>query len=215
MIVSSLKNSAEIFANPPTLFPRAPSLAAFEYVFVRENVLRYLRNSLAIALPVTLLTVVMGAMRRLRAEPAAQPPGRRRAVRRADAAGLPRRAAGHADVHHLQVPRPAEHLRRGGPGDHVEDARLRADHPAADVPSGADRARGSVAGRWLQPLPDLLAHRAADHAHSADRGGRAELRAGLRPVRLCADLAEPARSCSRRPSASTASSARSMPTGTG
>jgi multiple sugar transport system permease protein len=61
MIVSSLKNSAEIFANPPTLFPRAPSLAAFEYVFGRENVLRYLRNSLAIALPVTLLTVVMGA----------------------------------------------------------------------------------------------------------------------------------------------------------
>ena len=61
MIVSSLKNSAEIFANPPTLFPRAPSLAAFEYVFGRENVLRYLRNSLAIALPVTALTVAMGA----------------------------------------------------------------------------------------------------------------------------------------------------------
>jgi multiple sugar transport system permease protein len=61
MIISSLKNSAEIFANPPTLFPRAPSLAALEYVFGRENVLRYLRNSLAIALPVTLLTVVMGA----------------------------------------------------------------------------------------------------------------------------------------------------------
>ena len=61
MIVSGLKTSAEIFANPPTLFPRAPTLAAFEYVFVRENVLRYLRNSLAIALPVTLLTVVMGA----------------------------------------------------------------------------------------------------------------------------------------------------------
>ena len=61
MFVSGLKNSAEIFANPPTLFPRAPSLAAFEYVFVRENVLRYLRNSLAIAVPVTLLTVAMGA----------------------------------------------------------------------------------------------------------------------------------------------------------
>ena len=61
MFISGLKNSAEIFANPPTLFPRAPSLAAFQHVFARENVLRYLRNSLAIAVPVTLLTVAMGA----------------------------------------------------------------------------------------------------------------------------------------------------------
>jgi multiple sugar transport system permease protein len=61
MFVSGLKNSAEIFANPPTLFPRAPSLDAFSYVFMREDVLRYLRNSLAIAVPVTLLTVAMGA----------------------------------------------------------------------------------------------------------------------------------------------------------
>ena len=61
MFISGLKNSAEIFANPPSLFPRAPSLAAFQHVFARENVLRYLRNSLAIAVPVTLLTVAMGA----------------------------------------------------------------------------------------------------------------------------------------------------------
>jgi multiple sugar transport system permease protein len=61
MFVSGLKNSAEIFVNPPTLFPRAPSLDAFSYVFMREDVLRYLRNSLAIAVPVTLLTVAMGA----------------------------------------------------------------------------------------------------------------------------------------------------------
>lgn len=62
MFVSGLKSSAEIFANPPTLFPRHPTLAAFAYVFERENVLRYLRNSLAIAVPVTVLTVAMGAM---------------------------------------------------------------------------------------------------------------------------------------------------------
>jgi multiple sugar transport system permease protein len=61
MFVSGLKNSAEIFANPPTLVPRVPSLDAFSYVFMREDVLRYLRNSLAIAVPVTLLTVAMGA----------------------------------------------------------------------------------------------------------------------------------------------------------
>ena len=62
MFVSGLKNSAEIFANPPTLFPRAPSLDAFSYVFMREDVLRYLRNSLTIALPVTAITLVLGSM---------------------------------------------------------------------------------------------------------------------------------------------------------
>jgi multiple sugar transport system permease protein len=61
MFTSGLKNSAEIFASPPTLFPRQPSLAAFSYVFERENVLRYLGNSLSIAIPVTLLTAAMGA----------------------------------------------------------------------------------------------------------------------------------------------------------
>jgi multiple sugar transport system permease protein len=62
MLISGLKDSAEIFANPPTFVPRAPSLAAFEYVFVRENVLRYLRNSLTIAVPVTCLTLILGAI---------------------------------------------------------------------------------------------------------------------------------------------------------
>ena len=61
MVTSGLKNSAEIFATPPTFFPRQPSFAAFNYVFARENVLRYLGNSLAIAIPVTLLTAAMGA----------------------------------------------------------------------------------------------------------------------------------------------------------
>jgi multiple sugar transport system permease protein len=62
MFASGFKDSAEIFANPPTLVPRHPTLAAYDYVFWRENVLRYLRNSLAIAVPVTALTVLMGAM---------------------------------------------------------------------------------------------------------------------------------------------------------
>ncbi|MHB2165605.1 carbohydrate ABC transporter permease [Alsobacter sp. R-9] len=62
MFISGLKSTAEIFANPPTFVPRAPTLAAFEYVFLRENVLRYLRNSLTIAIPVTMLTLLLGAM---------------------------------------------------------------------------------------------------------------------------------------------------------
>ena len=61
MFVSGLKTSAEIFANPPSLLPTNPTLAAFRYVFVSENVTRYMRNSLAIAIPVTVVTLVLGA----------------------------------------------------------------------------------------------------------------------------------------------------------
>lgn len=62
MFASGLKTSAEIFANPPTLIPSNPTLDAFRQVFHRENVLRYLRNSVTIAGPVTLLTLTLGAM---------------------------------------------------------------------------------------------------------------------------------------------------------
>ncbi|KAA0688118.1 carbohydrate ABC transporter permease [Neorhizobium sp. P12A] len=62
MLTSGLKNSAEIFAKPPTLVPRAPTLESFYYVFAHENIGRYLRNSLAIAIPVTLLTLLLGSM---------------------------------------------------------------------------------------------------------------------------------------------------------
>ncbi len=61
MFASGLKTSAEIFANPPSLLPTNPTLAAFRYVFVSENVARYMRNSLAIAIPVTVVTLVLGA----------------------------------------------------------------------------------------------------------------------------------------------------------
>ncbi|MBI3708399.1 MAG: carbohydrate ABC transporter permease [Proteobacteria bacterium] len=62
MFASGFKTSAEIFANPPSLVPRNPTWDAFHFVFVRENVLRYLRNSLIIAIPVTLLTLVLGSI---------------------------------------------------------------------------------------------------------------------------------------------------------
>jgi multiple sugar transport system permease protein len=61
MLISGLKNSAEIFANPPSLVPTHPTLAAYQHVFEHENVALYMRNSLAIAIPVTLLTLVLGS----------------------------------------------------------------------------------------------------------------------------------------------------------
>jgi multiple sugar transport system permease protein len=62
MMVSGFKTQAEIFANPPTLIPRDPTLEAFQYVVVKENIFRYLRNSIMIAVPVTVVTVVLSAM---------------------------------------------------------------------------------------------------------------------------------------------------------
>ena len=62
MLISGFKSSAEIFANPPTFFPREPSLHAFQSVFIQENIARYLRNSIIIAVPVMLLTLTLGSM---------------------------------------------------------------------------------------------------------------------------------------------------------
>jgi multiple sugar transport system permease protein len=72
MLVSGFKTPAEIVANPPTLFPRTLSLDAFRNVILQENVLRYLRNSITIAVPVTIVTTALAAigayaMARLRA----------------------------------------------------------------------------------------------------------------------------------------------------
>jgi multiple sugar transport system permease protein len=61
MFISGLKTSAEIFADPPSMVPQHPTLAAFRFVFERENVARYMRNSLAIAIPVTAVTLVLGS----------------------------------------------------------------------------------------------------------------------------------------------------------
>ena len=62
MYISAFKTPSEIFADPPTLFPAEPSLGAFAWIFEREHVVRYLRNSLIIASATTLLTVVLGSM---------------------------------------------------------------------------------------------------------------------------------------------------------
>lgn len=62
MLISGFKTSTEIFANPPTFFPKEPSIYAFYSVFVQENMPRFLRNSFIIAVPVMLLTLVLGSM---------------------------------------------------------------------------------------------------------------------------------------------------------
>ena len=48
MAISGFKTQAEIFANPPSLFPHAPTLDAFRYVIRQEKSPAYLRNSIII-----------------------------------------------------------------------------------------------------------------------------------------------------------------------
>jgi multiple sugar transport system permease protein len=57
MYVSSFKTSSELNASPPTIFPTAPTLASYIWIFTRENIGRYLGNSLFLSTSVTLLTL--------------------------------------------------------------------------------------------------------------------------------------------------------------
>jgi multiple sugar transport system permease protein len=59
MYVSSFKASSELNASPPTLLPEAPTLAAYTWIFTRENIARYLSNSLFQSTSVTLLTLLL------------------------------------------------------------------------------------------------------------------------------------------------------------
>jgi multiple sugar transport system permease protein len=71
MYASSLKSPAELFQSPPTLFPAAIDLAAYAWIFTRENVPRYLANSFLLAGATTAATLLLAipcayAMSRLR-----------------------------------------------------------------------------------------------------------------------------------------------------
>ena len=59
MVASALKTSNEVNAAIPTLWPSEPTLAAFRWIFERENVARYLTNSLIISMGTTALTLAL------------------------------------------------------------------------------------------------------------------------------------------------------------
>lgn len=56
---SSLKGPAELFVSPPTLWPQALDLSGYRWIFTRENIPRYLLNSLWISAWVTALTLAL------------------------------------------------------------------------------------------------------------------------------------------------------------
>jgi multiple sugar transport system permease protein len=59
MVASAFKAPSELFAAPPTLIPHEPTLAAFRWIFERENMYLYMWNSLLIGGSVTVLTLVL------------------------------------------------------------------------------------------------------------------------------------------------------------
>ncbi|KEO81311.1 carbohydrate ABC transporter permease [Tumebacillus flagellatus] len=62
MLSTSLKPSSEIFHTPPHWIPEHPTLHAFTTLWQRGNFLRYLTNSLLIALATTGIAVVVSSM---------------------------------------------------------------------------------------------------------------------------------------------------------
>lgn len=60
MYVTSLKGASEIFANPPTFWPRDPDFSIFPETWARRTMATFLWNSLVIATGVTSLTVLLG-----------------------------------------------------------------------------------------------------------------------------------------------------------
>ena len=197
MFISGLKSSSEIFANPPTFVPRQPTLAAFEYVFVRENVLRYLRNSLTIAIPVTLLTLLMGsmgayAMSRLRG----------RLVDVALVLVLLLQVFPEALLatpmfiifKSLDILNTFLAVILATTSKTLSFALVILRPMFRQVPIELEEA---LLRRWLHAAADLPPYRLADHARAADRRWHVELRPGLRPVRLRHDPAQPTGTAAR------------------
>jgi multiple sugar transport system permease protein len=60
MYATSLKGASEIFANPPTFWPRDPDFSIFPATWERRTMGTFLWNSLIIATGVTTLTVLLG-----------------------------------------------------------------------------------------------------------------------------------------------------------
>jgi len=62
MVSSSLKNSVEAFATPPTLVPKAPTLINYHHVIANLNLPRLFLNSISVSVTVTLIQVLTSAM---------------------------------------------------------------------------------------------------------------------------------------------------------
>jgi multiple sugar transport system permease protein len=60
IVFTSLKPNSEIFAIPPTLLPRDPTISHFSAVFAGETVLTFFRNSLIAGAGATAISLLLG-----------------------------------------------------------------------------------------------------------------------------------------------------------
>ena len=106
MIATSLKHDKEIYGYEATLIPEKPTLANYATVFRETPYLLFLRNSVAVAVGSTIVSIVIAVPGGLRHCPAQFPrtgaPGARSGVHvpRADLAAL------HPHVRHDECPAP-------------------------------------------------------------------------------------------------------------
>jgi ABC-type glycerol-3-phosphate transport system permease component len=62
ILTTGFKPEREVYAQPPTLFPAAPTLANFEHILFATRFPLFLQNSLVVALTATILSVVIGLL---------------------------------------------------------------------------------------------------------------------------------------------------------
>ena len=62
IVVTSLKSPREVYSSPPSLYPLRPTLANFEAALFKSNFLQFVWNSAQVAIAVTVISAVIGAL---------------------------------------------------------------------------------------------------------------------------------------------------------
>ena len=62
IVVTSLKTPREVYSSPPTLYPLRPTFANFEAALFKSNFLQFVWNSAQVAIAVTVISAVIGAL---------------------------------------------------------------------------------------------------------------------------------------------------------
>jgi ABC-type glycerol-3-phosphate transport system permease component len=62
IVATAFKTEREVYAQPPTLFPAAPTLANFEHILFATRFPLFVQNSLVVALTATIASVAIGLL---------------------------------------------------------------------------------------------------------------------------------------------------------
>lgn len=62
IVATSLKSPREVYSSPPTLYPLRPTFSNFEAALFKSNFLQFVWNSAQVAIAVTVISAVIGAL---------------------------------------------------------------------------------------------------------------------------------------------------------